>query len=134
MDPTDREEASEVVLAALTACVNTAVSASALVRGIELDELTTTVSVDWDPFVFGGLQPADDGEPDVPDDPGLMTSGALPGPSTGGDAPHAPPDHRIARDTFPTMGQMLHDHARPAGLTRAELSDVARDDLHNNMY
>lgn len=52
VDPTDREEASEVVLAALTACVNTAVSASALVRGIELDELTTTVTVDWDPFVF----------------------------------------------------------------------------------
>jgi hypothetical protein len=50
--PTDREEASEVVLAALTACINTAVSASALVRGIELDELITTVSVEWDPFVF----------------------------------------------------------------------------------
>lgn len=52
IDPTDREEASEAVLAALTACINTAVSASALVRGIELHELTTSVSIDWDPFVF----------------------------------------------------------------------------------
>jgi hypothetical protein len=52
VDPTDREEVIEAVLAALTACINTAVSASALVRGIELDELTTTVSVAWDPFVF----------------------------------------------------------------------------------
>lgn len=62
IDPTDREEASEVVLAALTACVNTAVSASALVRGIELDELITTVSVGWDPFVFLHLrEPVHDG-------------------------------------------------------------------------
>lgn len=52
VDPTDREEASEVVLAALTGCINTAVSASALVRGIELDELVTRVSIEWDPSVF----------------------------------------------------------------------------------
>lgn len=64
VDPTDREEASEVVLAALTACVNTAVSASALVRGIELEELTTSVSVKWDPFVFLHLsEPVDNGIP-----------------------------------------------------------------------
>lgn len=50
--PTDREEASEVVLAALTGCINTVVSSSALVRGIVLDEIVTTVSVAWDPFVF----------------------------------------------------------------------------------
>lgn len=61
--PTDREEASEVVLAALTGCINTAVSSSALVRGIVLDELVTTVSVAWDPFVFLHLaQPAQNGE------------------------------------------------------------------------
>lgn len=52
VDPTDREEVIEAVLAALTGCINTAVSASALVRGIELDELTTEVSIAWDPFVF----------------------------------------------------------------------------------
>lgn len=50
--PTDREEVIEAVLAALTGCINTAVSSSALVRGIELDQLTTTVTVAWDPFVF----------------------------------------------------------------------------------
>jgi hypothetical protein len=50
--PTDREEASEVVLAALTGCINTAVASSALVRGIVLDELVTTVSIAWDPSVF----------------------------------------------------------------------------------
>jgi hypothetical protein len=62
--PTDREEATEVVLAALTGCINTAVSSSALVRGIVLDELVTTVSVAWDPFVFLHLeQPVHDGEP-----------------------------------------------------------------------
>jgi hypothetical protein len=61
--PTDREEPSEVVLAALTSCINTAVSSSALVRGIELDELVTTVSVAWDPFVFLHLAlPVQDGK------------------------------------------------------------------------
>lgn len=44
------------------------------------------------------------------------------------------PEGQVDRGTFPTMGQMLHDHARPAALTRAELSDIAQDDLHNNMY
>lgn len=34
-DPTDREEIIEAALAALTSCINTAVSASALVRGID---------------------------------------------------------------------------------------------------
>lgn len=46
-DPTDREEVIEAVLAALTGCINTAVSSSALVRGIELEELVTKVSVAW---------------------------------------------------------------------------------------
>ncbi|HEX6314082.1 MAG TPA: OsmC family protein [Gemmatimonadaceae bacterium] len=51
-EPTDREEPTEVALAALTACINTAVSASALARGIELSRLETRVSIGWDPFVF----------------------------------------------------------------------------------
>lgn len=64
VDPTDREEVIEAVLAALTGCINTAVSSSALVRGIELEELTTTVSVGWDPFVFLHIvDPLDDGVP-----------------------------------------------------------------------
>lgn len=64
VDPTDREEVIEAVLAAMTGCINTAVSASALVRGIELDELTTEVSIAWDPFVFLHLaDPLTDGLP-----------------------------------------------------------------------
>lgn len=64
VDPTDREEVIEAVLAALTGCINTSVSASALVRGIELEELTTTVSIAWDPFVFLHLSdPVHDGVP-----------------------------------------------------------------------
>lgn len=62
--PTDREEVIEAVLAALTGCINTAVSASAVVRGIELDALTTTVTVAWDPFVFLHIaEPVQDGTP-----------------------------------------------------------------------
>jgi uncharacterized OsmC-like protein len=62
-DPTDREEPTEVALAALTACINTAVSASALARGLELSRLETRVSIAWDPFVFLHLR-----EPDQDDD------------------------------------------------------------------
>lgn len=43
-------------------------------------------------------------------------------------------DRLVARDRFPTMGQMLHDHAKPDGLTRDELSQVADRDLHHNLY
>lgn len=61
--PTDREEAMEVALAALTACINTAVSGSAVARGIELSRLETRVSVGWDPFVFLHLrEPEENGE------------------------------------------------------------------------
>lgn len=59
-EPTDREEPSEVALAALTACINTAVSASAVARGIELSRLETRVTVEWDPFVFLHLREADE--------------------------------------------------------------------------
>lgn len=52
VEPTDRDEATELVLAALTGCINTAVSASAIVRGIELSRLETRVEIGWDPFVF----------------------------------------------------------------------------------
>lgn len=59
---TDREEAMEVALAALTACINTAVSGSAVGRGIELSRLETRVSVGWDPFVFLHLrEPVENG-------------------------------------------------------------------------
>lgn len=52
VDPVDREEVIEAALAALTGCINTAVTTAALVRGIDLDGLTTKVRVGWDPLVF----------------------------------------------------------------------------------
>lgn len=50
--PTDRPEVIETALAALTGCINAAVGMSAIAKGIELDELETTVRIAWDPFVF----------------------------------------------------------------------------------
>ena len=65
VEPTDREEVVEVVLAALTACINAVVSTSALARGIVLDGLTTTVSIGWDPFVFLHLREPAQADGDV---------------------------------------------------------------------
>lgn len=59
-EPSDREEPTEVALAALTACINTAVSGSAVARGIELSHLETRVRIGWDPFVFLHLREADE--------------------------------------------------------------------------
>ncbi len=59
-EPTDREEPTEVVLAALTGCISTAVAASAAARGIELSRLEVRVSVGWDPFVFLHLRETDE--------------------------------------------------------------------------
>lgn len=50
--PTDRPEPTEVVLAALTGCLNAAVAASALKRGLDLDHIEVRVGVPWNPFVF----------------------------------------------------------------------------------
>jgi len=65
VDPTDREEAIEVALAALTACINGSISLSAVQAGVDIGELETTVTVDFDPSVFLGLaEPRDaDGTP-----------------------------------------------------------------------
>jgi uncharacterized protein len=43
-------------------------------------------------------------------------------------------EHVVDRSSFPTMGQMLHDHTEPDGLSREELSAIAADDLEHNMY
>lgn len=51
IDPTDRMEPIEVALAALTGCLNVAVGVTALANDIELDDLETTVRVDFDPRV-----------------------------------------------------------------------------------
>jgi len=56
VDPTDREEAIEVALATLTGCINGSISLSAVQAGVDIDELETTVTVDFDPSVFLGLE------------------------------------------------------------------------------
>lgn len=60
--PTDRPEATEVVLAALTACINAVVSTSALKRGIVLTHLETRVRIGWNPQVFLHLTEPDRNE------------------------------------------------------------------------
>ena len=62
VDPTDREEAIEVALAALTACINGSISLSAVQAGVDIDGLETTVSVDFDPAVFLGLEAVDEAD------------------------------------------------------------------------
>ena len=62
VDPTDREEAIEVALAALTGCINGSISLSAAQAGVDIDELETTVSVEFDPSVFLGLEPVRDAD------------------------------------------------------------------------
>lgn len=56
VDPTDREEAIEVALAALTGCINGSISLSAAQAGVDIDALETTVTVDFDPSVFLGIE------------------------------------------------------------------------------
>lgn len=51
IDPTDRMEPIEVALAALSGCLNVAVGVTALANEIELDDLETTVRLDFDPRV-----------------------------------------------------------------------------------
>jgi uncharacterized OsmC-like protein len=62
VDPTDREEAIEVALAALTGCINGSISLSAAQAGIDIDQLETTVTVDFDPSVFLGLDETSDAD------------------------------------------------------------------------
>ncbi len=59
--PTDRPEATEIVLAALTGCINAAVGTSALERGIRLTHLETRVRIDWSPAVYLHLTDATEG-------------------------------------------------------------------------
>jgi len=51
VDPTDRMEPIEVALAALSGCLNVAVGVTAVANDIEMDDLETTVRVDFDPRV-----------------------------------------------------------------------------------
>lgn len=61
--PTDRPEATEIVLAALTGCLNAVVSTSALKRGLVLHHQEVRVRIPWDPYVFLHLtDPETDGK------------------------------------------------------------------------
>ncbi|WP_276249241.1 OsmC family protein [Haloarcula rara] len=51
VDPTDRMEPIEVALAALSGCLNVAVGVTAIANDIELDDLETSVRLDFDPRV-----------------------------------------------------------------------------------
>jgi len=51
VDPTDRMEPIEVALAALAGCLNVAVGVTAVANDIELDDLETTVRLNFDPRV-----------------------------------------------------------------------------------
>jgi hypothetical protein len=50
--PTDREQETEVALAALAGCINAVVTVSAAERGIDLASLRTDIAISWDPAVF----------------------------------------------------------------------------------
>ncbi len=49
VDPTDREQETEVALAALAGCINAVVTVSAAERGIDLASLRTDIAISWDP-------------------------------------------------------------------------------------
>jgi uncharacterized OsmC-like protein len=62
IDPTDRMEPIEVALAALAGCLNVAVGVTALANEIELDDLETTVRLDFDPRVVLMIHDVDQSE------------------------------------------------------------------------
>lgn len=64
VDPTDREQETEVALAALAGCVNAVVTVAAAERGIDLASLRTDVAITWDPAVFLHLRDTEEsGQP-----------------------------------------------------------------------
>ena len=64
VDPTDREQETEVALAALAGCINAVVTVSAAERGIDLASLRTDIAISWDPAVFLHLRDTEEhGQP-----------------------------------------------------------------------
>lgn len=62
--PTDREQETEVALAALAGCINAVVTVSAAERGLDLAMLRTDIAITWDPAVFLHLRDTqEDGTP-----------------------------------------------------------------------
>lgn len=60
--PTDRIEPVETALSSLAACINVAVSVNAMVEGIDLDDLKTTVKTRVDPSVLFGVQDVEEAD------------------------------------------------------------------------
>lgn len=58
-DPTDRIEAVETALSALTACINGTIQFNALREGMDVQEVETSVSISVDPQVLFGHADAD---------------------------------------------------------------------------
>ncbi|WP_435320098.1 OsmC family protein [Haloarchaeobius sp. TZWSO28] len=58
-DPVDRCEAVELALAGLTACINGTVQLNAMREGIAVEDVTTSVSVPFDPRVLLGIHDED---------------------------------------------------------------------------
>lgn len=56
---TDRMEPIEVALAALAACINVGISINALAAGVDIDNLQTSVTTDFDPAVLFSLDDLD---------------------------------------------------------------------------
>ncbi|WP_435334536.1 OsmC family protein [Haloarchaeobius sp. TZWWS8] len=59
VDVTDRCEAVEMALAGLTACINGTIELNAMREGIDVEDVTTTVSVPLDTRVLFGIQDVD---------------------------------------------------------------------------
>jgi hypothetical protein len=62
VEPVDRMESVEVALGALTTCITNTISQAALVEGIDVEHITTSVSVPIDLRVFLGVLPTEERE------------------------------------------------------------------------
>jgi hypothetical protein len=79
VDPTDREQETEVALAALAGCINAVVTVSAAERGIDLASLRTDIAISWDPAVFLHLRDTEEHGKPVDQFEGLAVTLAVSG-------------------------------------------------------
>jgi uncharacterized OsmC-like protein len=79
VDPTDREQETEVALAALAGCINAVVTVSAAERGIDLSSLRTDIAITWDPAVFLHLRDTEEHGKPVDQFEGLTVTLAVSG-------------------------------------------------------
>lgn len=83
VDPTDREQETEVALAALAGCINAVVTVSAAERGIDLSSLRTDIAIHWDPAVFLHLRDTEENGKPVDQFDGLTVTLAVAGDRIG---------------------------------------------------